>query len=288
MSKKRYGLVEAGGTKFVLGIATDKDAIEATTRIDTTTPKATIGAMLEWFRAQGRLDAIGVASFGPLELDRSSPSWGHIGKTPKPHWSGADIAGPLLSAFDCPVAIDTDVNGAALAEYYWGVGQGQTSMLYFTIGTGVGGGAVVDGQILHGLSHPEMGHMSLPRHPDDLEFAGICPFHGACLEGLASGPAIKTRWGMSLSHLPADHPAHNIIAFYIAQTVVTMQAIFAPGRIIFGGGVMGTPRLIERVRSQAVTLGGGYFRGEANEIVVLPGLGDKAGLLGALALAQSV
>ena len=287
MSKKRYGLVEAGGTKFVLGVATDKDTIEATTRIETTTPEATIGAMLEWFRAQGKFDAIGVGSFGPLELDRLSPSWGHIGQTPKQHWSGADVAGPLQSAFGCPVAIDTDVNGAALAEYHWGAGQGQRSMLYFTIGTGVGGGAVVNGKILHGLSHPEMGHMCLPRHPDDTEFAGICPFHRACLEGLASGPAIKARWGMSLSHLPDDHPAHEIIAFYIAQTVVTMQAIFAPGCIIFGGGVMGTPGLIERVRQQALRLGGGYFRGDSDEIVVLPGLGDKAGLLGALALAQS-
>ena len=287
MNMARYGLVEAGGTKFVLGVATDKDTIEATTRIDTMTPDETIGAMLDWFRAHGRLDAIGVASFGPLELDRLSPNWGHVGQTPKLHWSGADIAGPLQRAFDCPVAIDTDVNGAALAEYHWGAGQGQRSMLYFTIGTGVGGGAVVDGKILHGLSHPEMGHMSLPRHPNDLEFGGICPFHRACLEGLVSGPAIKARWGMSLSQLPADHPAHNIIAYYIAQTVVTMQAIFAPGRIIFGGGVMGTPGLIDYVRRQAVTLGGGYFCGDPNEIIVLPGLGDKAGLLGALALVQS-
>lgn len=287
MSMTRYGLVEAGGTKFVLGVATDRDNIEASTRIDTTTPDETIGAMLDWFRVQGVLDAVGVASFGPLELDRLSPKWGHIGITPKPHWSGTDIAGPLLRAFDCPVAIDTDVNGAALAEYHWGAGQGQRSMLYFTIGTGVGGGAVVDGNVLHGLSHPEMGHMSLPRHPGDMEFAGICPFHEACLEGLASGPAINARWGMSLSQLPADHPGHDIIAFYIAQTVVTMQAVFAPGRIIFGGGVMGTPGLIDRVRRQAVKMGGGYFRGDPNEIVVLPGLGDKAGLLGALALAQS-
>ena len=287
MKTKLYGLVEAGGTKFVLGVATNKDTIEATTRIDTTTPDKTIGAMLEWFRGQGTLDVIGVASFGPLELDRQSPLWGHIGQTPKPHWSGANIAGPLHAVFGCPVAIDTDVNGAALAEYHWGAGQGQRSILYFTIGTGIGGGAVVDGRILHGLSHPEMGHIRIPRHPDDQNFAGTCPFHGACLEGLASGPAIKARWGMSLSQLPADHLAHDIIAFYIAQTVVTMQAIFAPARIIFGGGVMGTPGLIDRVREQAVTLGGGYFAGDPNEIVVLPGLGDRAGLLGALALAQT-
>ncbi len=284
MNTARYGLVEAGGTKFVLGVATDKDTIEATTRIDTTTPEETIGAMLDWFREHGELDAIGVASFGPLDLDRFSPYWGHIGQTPKPHWSGADIAGPLQQAFGCPVAIDTDVNGAALAEYHWGAGQGHRSMLYFTIGTGIGGGAVVNGKILQGLGHPEMGHIRLPRHPDDTEFNGSCPFHGDCLEGLASGPAIKARWGMSLSELPADHTAHDIIAFYVAQTVVTMQAIFAPGRIIFGGGVMATPGLIDRVRHQAATLGGGYFKGDPSEIVVLPGLGDHSGLLGAFAL----
>jgi fructokinase len=287
MNTPRYGLVEAGGTKFVLGVAADKDSIEATTRIETTTPDQTIGAMLDWFRGQGELAAIGVASFGPLELDKGSPNWGHITDTPKPHWSGADIAGPLQRALGCPVAIDTDVNGAALAEYLWGAGQGQKELLYLTIGTGIGGGAIVDGRILKGLSHPEMGHICLPRHPDDLDFGGNCPFHGACLEGLASGPAIQARWGASLSELPADHVAHRIIAYYIAQTVVTMQAIFAPGRIIFGGGVMGTPGLIERVRQQAVVFGGGYFRGDPSEIVVLPGLGDMAGLLGALALAQS-
>jgi fructokinase len=284
----RYGLVEAGGTKFVLGVARDKDSIEATTRIETTTPAETIGRVLDWFAGQGALSAIGVASFGPLELDKASPDWGHITDTPKPHWSGADIAGPLMRAFNCPAVIDTDVNGAALAESLWGAGQGQRSILYFTIGTGVGGGAIVDGQIIQGLGHPEMGHIRLPRHPDDLDFAGSCPFHGDCLEGLASGPAIMARWGTSLSHLASDHSAHDIIAFYIAQTVVTMQAIFAPGRIIFGGGVMGTPGLIDRVRQKAAELGGGYFRGDVAEIVSLPGLGDKAGLLGALALAHQV
>lgn len=282
----RYGLVEAGGTKFVLGVARDKDNIEATTRIETTTPAETIGAMLGWFAGQGALSAIGVASFGPLELDKTSPNWGHVTDTPKPHWSGTDIAGPLARAFNCPVAIDTDVNGAALAESLWGAGRRQRSLVYFTIGTGVGGGAIVDGQIVQGLSHPEMGHIRLPRHPDDMDFAGCCPFHGDCLEGLASGPAIMARWGTSLSHMEAGHVAHDIIAFYIAQAVVTMQAIFAPGRIIFGGGVMGTPGLIDCVRQKAVTLGGDYFRGDPLEIVTLPGLGDQAGLLGALALAQ--
>jgi fructokinase len=288
MSAKRYGLVEAGGTKFILGVATDKDTIEATARVDTTTPQETIGAMLDWFRAQGPLDAIGVASFGPLELDKASPFWGHITTTTKPHWSGADIAGPLQRELGCPVAIDTDVNGAALAEYRWGTGNGQKTLLYFTVGTGIGGGAIIDGRILHGLTHPEMGHIRLPLHPDDKPDAGYCEFHGACLEGLASGPAIIKRWGVSLSELPSDHVAHGIIAFYLAQAVATMQSIFEPGRIIFGGGVMATPGLIDRVRKEAVALGGGYFRGDPAEIVTLPRLGDKAGLLGALALADDL
>jgi fructokinase len=288
MSKKRYGLVEAGGTKFVLGVATDKDSIEATTRIDTTTPEETIGKMLDWFGEQGALDAVGVASFGPLELDTASHQWGHITATTKPHWSGADIAGPIAREIGCGVAINTDVNGAALAEYMWGAGQGQKSMLYFTVGTGIGGGAIIDGQILHGLTHPEMGHIRMPLHPDDVPGAGYCSFHGACLEGLASGPAIIKRWGASLSELPSDHPAHSIIAFYLAQAVVTVQSIFEPGRIVLGGGVMATHGLIERVRQEAVKLGGGYCRGVPHEVITLPGLGDKAGLLGALALAQSL
>lgn len=286
MTQRRYGLVEAGGTKFVLGVATDKDCIQSSTRIETTTPAETLGAMVDWFRLQGPIDAFGIASFGPLELDPASPDWGHIGTTPKLHWSDADLAGSLIRAFGCPVTIDTDVNGAALAEFRWGAGQGQKVVLYFTIGTGVGGGAIIDGKILHGLSHPEMGHFRLQRHAADQNFGGCCPFHGDCLEGLASGPAIDARWGQSLSHLAADHPAHDIIACYLAQTAVTMQSIFEPGRIIFGGGVMGTPGLLQKVRDQAIVLGNGYFRGDPNDIIVPPGLGDRAGLLGALVLAQ--
>jgi fructokinase len=284
MIEPRYGLVEAGGTKFVLGVARNKDDVCVTTRIATTTPAETIAGMCAWFQEQGPLSAVGVASFGPLDLDPASPRWGHITATTKPRWSNTDIVGPLEKACSCTVAIDTDVNGAALAEYRWGAAQGQTSMLYFTVGTGVGGGAIVDGRILKGLSHPEMGHIRVPRHPGDLEFGGVCAFHGDCLEGLASGPAIIARWGTSLSHLPAEHPGHDIIAFYLAQTVVTMQAIFEPGRIIFGGGVMATPGLIDRVQDQASVLGNDYFKGKASDIICLPALGDQAGLLGALAL----
>ena len=284
MSGAVRGLVEAGGTKFVLGTAKPDGTILSTHRIPTTTPDETVGAMLEWFAGQGDLAAIGLASFGPIELDRASPQWGHILATPKPGWTDADLAGPLLRRFGCPVAADTDVNAAALAEATWGAGRSDRVVLYFTFGTGIGGGAVIDGRTLRGQSHPEMGHIRIPRHPDDHAFGGHCPFHGDCLEGLASGPAIIARWGASLAELPADHPAHAMIAWYIAQAVVTMQAIFEPGCIVIGGGVSQAPGLLERVRETAEVLGRGYFRSKAREIVRAPGLGDRSGLLGALAL----
>ncbi|MEY4237817.1 MAG: hypothetical protein RL339_418 [Pseudomonadota bacterium] len=289
MSAPLYGLVEAGGTKFVLGVARGPDEVIATTRIPTTTPAKTIAAMCDWLAGHGPLAAIGVATFGPVEVDRASPQWGHILATPKAGWSNTDLVGPLAARLGCPIGLDTDVTAAALAEYRWGAGQGQPSVLYFTIGTGVGGGAVISGKPLAGVSHPEMGHIRLPLHPADTaaEFAGVCPFHGTCLEGLASGPAVKARYGVSLSDLQQDHQGHAVIAWYIAHAVVTAQAMFEPGRIVLGGGVMATPGLIERVRAEAEALGNGYFRGKASEIVVLPGLGERSGLLGALALAQA-
>lgn len=286
MDSPLYGLVEAGGTKFVLGVARGPDEVIATTRIPTTSPAETIPAMCDWLASHGPLAAVGLATFGPVEVDPAAPQWGHILGTPKPGWSNTDLAGPLAQRLGCPVGLDTDVTAAALAEYRWGAGQGQPSVLYFTIGTGVGGGAVIGGNPLAGLSHPEMGHFHLPLHPADAGFAGTCPYHGTCLEGLASGPAIKARYGLSLSELPADHIGHEVIAWYLAHAVTAAQAMFEPGRIVLGGGVMGTPGLIERVRREADRIGNGYFRGKAAEIVVLPGLGDRSGLLGALALAQ--
>lgn len=292
MSKPLFGCIEAGGTKFVAGIVAAPDDIRETARFDTISPDETIGATIAWLQdaadRHGALAAIGIASFGPLELDRMAVNWGYITATTKPGWSNCDFAGRVARAFNRPVGFDTDVNGAALAESRWGSGQGQNVCLYITVGTGIGGGAVIDGKPLHGLSHPEMGHIRPQRHPADLGFAGICPFHGDCLEGLASGPAIKARWGASLSELAPDHAAHDIIAWYLAQMVVTMQSIMEPGRIILGGGVMGTSGLIDRVRSKAAELGQGYFRGAAHDIIVTPGLGENAGLLGGLALAQDI
>lgn len=280
----RFGGIEAGGTKFVVGTGTDDGIVVARTVIPTTTPAATIGAALDWLRAQGQLDAVGIASFGPVELDRASPDWGHITATPKPGWSHTDLAARVARELSLPVGFDTDVNGAALGESRFGAARGARSAVYVTVGTGIGGGAVIDGGPVHGLGHPEMGHVIPPRHPLDDERSGICPFHGGCLEGLASGPAIEARWGAGLSALAADHPAHEITAYYLAHLVATMQALLAPERIILGGGVMKTPGLIDRVRDQARAMSAGYFRPEL--LISTPGLGDDSGLIGAFVLAR--
>jgi fructokinase len=290
MTSKLYGCIEAGGTKFVLGLARGPELIVAETKIPTTTPDETLSNALEWMKTasaeHGVLSGIGIATFGPAELDKAQPNWGFITGTTKPHWGNTRFAGVFSDAFGVPVGFETDVNGAVLGEARWGAGQGQGLVVYVTIGTGIGGGIAINGKTLHGLSHPEMGHMRLKRHLDDLDFAGVCPFHGDCLEGLASGPAIKARWGASLSELPRDHPAHDIIAFYIGQLVNNLQAMLEPSRIILGGGVMGTAGLLDRVHNCATDLGAGYFKGKPKDIVVLPGLGERSGLLGALSLAM--
>jgi len=286
MTGARFGLIEAGGTKFVLGVADATRTIFARERIPTTTPEETLGAAVDWFAAQGcDYAAIGIASFGPLDLDPASSGFGCVRATPKPHWSGASLIAPFAEHFGVPVALDTDVNGAALSEARWGAGAGLGSVLYLTIGTGIGGGFCSHGQLLQGLSHPEMGHIRMPRHPEDLEFAGICPFHGDCLEGLACGPAVIARWGKSLSELPEGHPGKRIIAWYIGRALATFQTIMEPARIVLGGGVTATEGLLELVRAEALAANGGYTVGKIDELIVPPGLGDNAGLLGALALA---
>ena len=284
-----YGLIEAGGTKVLLGICDAHGTISARHRIDTTSPDVVLGEAIGWFQAHlPHPIAIGIASFGPLDLSRGSPTWGHVTRTTKAGWSGADVAGPFARALGCPVGIETDVNGAALAEARWGAGVGHDSLLYLTIGTGVGGGFVSERRLLHGLSHPEMGHIRVPRHPDDAQFAGVCPFHGDCLEGLASGPAVIARWGHSLSDLGEDHPGAAMIAWYLGQAVCSFQAVMDPARIVLGGGVMATPGLLAMVRTEAAKAGGGYFAGDPAEAVVAPGLGSDSGLLGALAVALAI
>jgi fructokinase len=282
-ARPRFGCIEAGGTKFVLGIAEAHDRILATCRIPTTGPEATFTAVIDWFTANGPVDAIGIASFGPIDPDPASPRWGYITETTKPGWSCTDFAGRIGRIFDVPVGFDTDVNGAALAESRWGAAQGDDVAVYVTVGTGIGGGAIINGAPLHGAQHPEMGHILAKRHPHDKDFSGICSFHCDCFEGLVSGPAIKARWGASLSELPHDHPAHGIVAWYLGQLAMSLQLVLSPRRIIFGGGVMATAGLLEAMRREVTWLAKDYV----TIVIEPPALGDMAGLLGGLALAQA-
>ncbi len=290
-----YGAIEAGGTKFVCGAGSGPDDLRAETRFPTTTPEETIGRAIRFLsrqhRALGPLAGVGIASFGPVDLDRGSATWGHVTTTPKPGWAQADLAGPVAAALGVPVAFDTDVNGAALGERTWGAARGLDTFVYLTVGTGIGGGGMVGGELIHGLVHPEMGHMLLPRDPQADPFEGSCPFHGDCLEGLASGPAIEARWGRPAAELPPDHPAWALEAEYLALACCNLTLTLSPQRIILGGGVMHQAQLFGEIRRRLRERLAGYVRapaieGNTDSYVVPPGLGDRAGVLGALALAR--
>jgi fructokinase len=291
-----FGAVEAGGTKFVVAIADDRGEILAQERFPTTDPVSTLAATGAFLRQRSRtlgaLAAIGVASFGPVELDKSSAQYGFILKTPKPGWSGTDMAGTLAREFSCPVGFDTDVNAAALAEHRWGVARDVATLVYLTIGTGIGGGVLVNGAPIHGLMHPEIGHLYPRRHPLDPTFAGVCPFHGDCLEGVASGPAIIARSGKSLEQLDDAHPQWQIEADYLGQLCAQLVVTLSPQRIIMGGGVMNQARLLPLIRPRLLHWLGGYIDRPqvldgADRYVVTPDLGDRAGVLGAVALAMN-
>ena len=280
------GGIEAGGTKFVLAIGPSPDAITARHTIPTRDPAITLAEASDWFAKAGGISALGIGSFGPVELDPASLRWGHITNTPKPGWADCDIAGFFADRLGVPVGFDTDVNAAALAEYAAAGGAGG-SLAYLTIGTGIGGGMVMDGQPVHGIAHPELGHIYPRRHPLDREFPGICPHHGDCLEGLASGPAIAARWGASLSQLPPEHPAHAVIADYIAQACHMLFASVAVGEVVIGGGVANTPGLVEQVAERARALDAGYLPGGAGHRILRPRHGGDAGIIGALMLAEA-
>lgn len=289
------GGIEAGGTKFVCAVGRGPDDITAETRFATMTPGETIQRAIEFFTqtaTEETLAAIGIASFGPIDLDPQSPTWGYVTSTPKPGWHRANLAGPIAAVLGVPVAFDTDVNAAALAEHRWGEAQGLSTFVYLTVGTGIGGGAMVENRLLHGLVHPEMGHMLIARREDD-EFEGMCPYHGSCLEGLASGPAIEGRWGARAETLSADHPAWELEAHYLAFGLVNLISVISPQRIILGGGVMKQLQLFPLIRHKVRELLNGYVRvpaiSEENEsFIVSPGLGNRAGVLGAIALAESM
>jgi fructokinase len=285
------GCVEAGGTKFLCAVAGPGEAPRDVVRIATATPQETIGRAIGYFRAAEAagegFEAFGIASFGPVELDPHSPHWGSILKTPKPGWSDVNLVATFAEMFSVPIGFDTDVNAAAIAEAGCGEPTCLDDLVYVTVGTGIGGGAVTNGAPVHGARHPEMGHIFPPRHRLD-HFAGICPFHGDCLEGLASGSAIQARWGATLSALPPGHEAHDIVAWYLAHLAMTIAAILAPRRIVFGGGVMQATGLVDRIRSYADRLSGGYFDGAGalSSIIHLPRTGLHAGLIGAQILAR--
>jgi fructokinase len=287
-----WGGIEAGGTKFVCAVGTGPDDLWAEVRFPNTTPEETIGQAIQFFQQQKEpLAAIGIASFGPLDPNPDSPTFGYITTTPKPGWTHTDLAGTIRRALGVPVGFDTDVNVAALGEYRWGAAQGLDTFVYLTIGTGIGGGGMVNGKLIHGLIHPEMGHIRIPHDRDMDPYTGSCPYHGDCLEGLAAGPALEGRWGQRGETLPADHPAWLLEADYLAFGLVNIICILSPQRIILGGGVMQQRQLFPLVRRRVQELLNGYLSAPAildqiDDYIVPPGLGDRAGVLGAIALAQ--
>ena len=278
------GGIEAGGTKFVCAVGHPPDDLELA-EIPTTTPEQTISRVLEFFNARPPLRAIGIASFGPVDLDRASPTFGYITWTPKLAWRNFNFAGSVRSALYAPVAFDTDVNAAALAESRWGAAQGLDTFLYVTVGSGIGGGGMANGRLLHGRTHPEMGHVRVPHDLARDPFAGNCPSHGDCLEGLAAAPAIQGRWGQEPSCLPDSHPAWDLEARYLALGLVNAICVLSPQRIILGGGVMAREQLFPMIRGNVAELLNGYV--DAPDIVP-PSLGSRAGVLGAMALADAM
>jgi fructokinase len=293
-----FGAVEAGGTKFVVAVGNERGEILAHERFPTADPSSTLAATCAWLRGQlpptrqSAFSAIGIASFGPVELDTTEARYGSIRHTPKVGWSGTDMAGTLAREFKCPVGFDTDTNAAALAEQRWGAARGIDALVYLTIGTGIGGGIIANGAPVHGLLHPEHGHIYPRRHPLDVGFAGVCPFHRDCLEGLASGPAVVARTGSRLVDLDPSHPLWEIEADYLGQLCAQLVLTVSPRRIVMGGGVLDHGRLLPMIRERMLLRLGGYI--ERNEIlidvdryIVAPQLGDRAGVKGALLLASN-
>ena len=289
-----YGGLEGGGTKFVCAVGTGPDHIRELRTIPTTTREETLARTAAFFLEAHReygLKALGVGTFGPLDLSPDSPTYGQLTTTPKVGWPGADIAGEVGGAIGVPTAIDTDVNAALAGERRWGAASDVRNAVYLTVGTGIGGAAMVNGKIVHGMLHTEMGHMHPPRDPKDAEFAGVCPTHGDCLEGLASGPAMAARWSARAEELPDGHPAWEMEARYLAHGVAAITYVLSPERVIIGGGVSRHAGLLPLVRVHLRRILAGFLgpldSPEAMEkYIVRPALGDRAGVLGAIALAM--
>jgi fructokinase len=291
-----FGGIEAGGTKWLCVVGRGAD-VHAERRVPTTTPGPTLDAVVRFFREQqaalGPIAGFGIGSFGPVDLRPGSPRFGSIAATPKPGWAGTDVIGAFTRAFGVPVAFDTDVNAAAVGEWRYGAAQQLDTFLYLTVGTGIGGGGMVRGQLMHGLVHPEMGHVRVPHDGVADAFPGVCPFHGDCLEGLASGPAMAARWGVSPDALPPDHPAWALEARYLALALHGLVCTISPQRIVVGGGVMEQPQLLPLVRADLGRLLNGYIQAPElvtglDQYVVPPSLGRRSGVIGALAMAERI
>ena len=283
----RIGAIEAGGTKIICGIGNEHGHIERKLSFPTETPTLAMAKINEFF-ANEQLDALGVGTFGPIDVNKASETFGYITTTPKPGWGNFNIVGELQKTIDVPIGFDTDVNGAALAEATWGSAKGLNSCVYYTIGTGVGVGVYAEGHLIHGLLHPEAGHIPVKRHPDD-RYEGFCPYHKDCLEGVAAGPAIERRYGVKGTELPAHHEAWKLEAYYIGQALTSTVLLLSPEKIILGGGVMHQAQLFPLIREQLQQNLNGYVQHpmileNIDQYVIAPGLGDDAGLCGAIAI----
>lgn len=281
-----YGGIEAGGTKWVCAIGDGPDDLRHLATIPTTTPAETLDAATSFFRRNGGIAGIGVGSFGPVDFERGS-----ITTTPKAGWANTNVVDALREALGVPVAFDTDVNAAALGEQRWGAAVGLDTFSYVTVGTGIGGGGMANGRLMHGLLHPEFGHIRIPHDRAQDPFDGVCPYHGDCFEGLASGGAIRARWGKDPQELAGDE-VWELEAGYLALGLLNVIAVLSPQRIIVGGGVMKEPSLLPRVRRRVVELAAGYFdvaelADGIDDYIVPPALGDRAGVVGALELARA-
>ena len=272
-----FGGIEAGGSKWECAVGTGPDDLRGVTTIPTTTPAETIAAAVAFFEREGPVDALGIGCFGPLDLARRV-----ITTTPKPGWAHTEVAAELGRRLGVPLAFDTDVNAAALGEHRWGAGQGLDTFAYVTVGTGIGGGLLVDGVPLHGLQHPELGHLRIPHDREEDPFPGACPFHGDCWEGLAAGPALEARWGRPAHELVDDAP-WALEARYLALGLLAVTAVVSPQRVVVGGGVLNRDGLLELVQRQLDQLVSGYV---AVPELGPPALGPRSGVLGALALVQ--
>lgn len=280
-----YGGIEAGGTKFVCAISDENFNILEKTSIPTTTPEETLDQVFAFFD-QFEIVAMGIGSFGPIGIDPTKDSYGYVLATPKKGWAQYDFLGNMKEHYSTiPFAWTTDVNAAAYGELKKGAAQGKKSCLYLTVGTGIGGGVVIDGKVFSGINHPETGHIHVKRHPDD-DYEGTCPFHKDCLEGLAAGPSLEARTGIKGQDLPEDHPVWDIQAYYIGQALMTYALTFAPEMMILGGGVMNQDHLLLKIRQQFVAQMNGYMETpSASEYIVRWALPNESGIIGCLLLA---